>query len=50
MLDSLQYAVAGIGSLALLPIVAVTISGIRARRREQRRQAMHDRFFQNLYR
>ena len=50
MLDSLQYAIAGIGGLAMLPIVAATIGGIRARRREQRRQAMHDRFYQNLYR
>jgi len=50
MPDAVQYAIAAIGSLAMLPLVAVTIGGIRARRKEQRRKAMHDRFYQNLYR
>ena len=50
MPDEVMLAVYGIGSLAMLPIVAVAIGGIRARRRERRREATLDRFYQNLYR
>jgi hypothetical protein len=49
MLDQLQYAVAGIGSLAMLPLAAAIVGGIRAQRKEHRRQAMLDRFYKNLY-
>lgn len=43
-MDIVQYAVAAIGAIALMPLVATAIGGINKSRRERRRAAMFDRF------
>lgn len=43
-MQALELAIAGIGAIAFMPLVATTLGAMRRHRAERRRQAMLNRF------
>ena len=48
MPPAFQIGIAGIGALALLPLAITIVASIRANRRDRRRAAMMNRFWDSL--
>lgn len=47
-MDALTMATMAIGSLALMPVAAIAVGGILRSRRERRRAAMINRFWDRI--